>query len=82
VNRFTKSGAAGPAAFLREASIGLQAALVTTAVGIFFLSASWFRFLWLLMFLPSCFGMIVAREEQTHARESLEPVLQPAEMYR
>ena len=81
VNRFTKKEAVGAVAFLREASIGLQAALVTTAVGIFFLSASWFRFLWLLMFLPSCFGMIAAREQQTHSRESLEPILQPAEMY-
>lgn len=82
VNRFTKKDDLARLAFLREASIGIQAALLTTAIGIFFLSASWFRFLWLLMFLPSCFGMIAAREQQSDARESVETILQPAEMFR
>lgn len=61
LTRFTKKEDPAIPQILREMSIGLQAALVMTAVGIFFLSASWFRFLWLLMFLPSCFPMIAAR---------------------
>lgn len=81
VHRFTKKDE-NSVPILRETSIGLQAALLSIAVGITFLSASWFRYIWLLMFLPSCFGMIAARARQPLAQESVEPALQPAEMYR
>ena len=81
INRFTKKDE-NSIPLLRETSIGLQAALLSIAVGITFLSASWFRYIWLLMFLPSCFSMIAARARQPMTQEFVEPALQPAEMYR
>ena len=80
LTRFAKKDDPDIPPILREMSVGIQAALIMTAVGILFLSASWFRFLWLLMFLPSCFPMIAARSPVQVAERAEESNFQAVQM--
>src|SRR6266851_3761507 len=46
---------------LREVAIGFQAAMIAAVVCALFVSASWFRFLWLVQLLPACLPTIEHR---------------------
>ncbi len=46
---------------MREVAIGFQAAMIAATVCAIFVSASWFRFLWLVLFLPACLPTIEHR---------------------
>lgn len=63
LGRFARSGV-GVEASIREPAIALQAGLLAIAVGAFFVSASWFRFLWLVLFLPMCLPVLAERSQQ------------------
>jgi O-antigen ligase len=43
---------------LHEVAIGLQAAMIAATVCAIFVSASWFRFLWIVQLLPACLPTI------------------------
>jgi O-antigen ligase len=62
---------------LREAAIGFQAAMIAATVCAIFVSASWFRFLWLVLLLPACLPTIeqrfVRRVAATDASEPKTP---------
>jgi O-antigen ligase len=62
---------------LREAAIGFQAAMIAATVCATFVSASWFRFLWLVLLLPACLPTIeqrfVRRVAATDASEPKTP---------
>lgn len=58
---------------LREISVGFQAALLTAAACAFFLSAWWYRFFWLVIFLPACLPAVersLAREPRVRALQT------------
>ena len=62
---------------LREVAIGFQAAMIAATVCATFVSASWFRFLWLVLLLPACLptieGRLVRRVAATDASEPKTP---------
>jgi putative inorganic carbon (hco3(-)) transporter len=62
---------------LREVAIGFQAAMIAATVCAIFVSASWFRFLWLVQLLPACLSTIeqrlVRRLAATGASETKAP---------
>ncbi len=62
---------------LHEVAIGFQAAMIAVTVCATFVSASWFRFLWLVLLLPACLptieGRLVRRVPVTDASEPKTP---------
>ncbi len=59
---------------LHEVAIGFQAAMIAATVCATFVSASWFRFLWLVLLLPACLeGRLVRRVPVTDASEPKTP---------
>jgi O-antigen ligase len=62
---------------LREMAIGFQAAMIAATVCATFVSASWFRFLWLVLLLPACLPTmeqrLVRRVTATDASEPKTP---------
>jgi putative inorganic carbon (hco3(-)) transporter len=70
--RFGKKENEPPTPLLREASVGFQAALVTAAICLFFISAWWFRFHWLLLFLGASLPAVEQNEGRKASVRTLE----------
>ncbi|PYU28181.1 MAG: hypothetical protein DMG32_03435 [Acidobacteria bacterium] len=75
LNRTARSslGGQGKSLLLGELAVGLQGGFLAAAVGSFFVSAWFFRFFWLVLFLPACFPIV---EQSLTSRTSV--ALMPA----
>jgi O-antigen ligase len=68
--RFTRSKSESQDPLLLDIRVGFQAAFLTAAVCAFFVSAWWYRFFWMVLFLPVCLSAV---EQSIAATRALKP---------